>query len=181
MTRFIPNPKNLGPAWLGLFFCLTALLFLAGSVVRAGESKNLRVMIKDSQVTMDFKRIPDDERHVLALTHRRGKAEAGEGMSAEYESYMIIDAWVGRKGFRKGHSMLTFSDGSKIFYSWTADSKRNQANLPSLKGSGAITKGSGKFKGIEGRVEFSGVQDKPTSQDPSRARTTELTLAYTLP
>ena len=130
---------------------------------------------------MDYKLLPDGDRHVLALAHRRGSAQTNSGEKAEYVAHSIIDAWVGKKGYRKGYSMLTFADGSKIFYAWKADSKRNQDNLPSLKGRGMVTKGSGRFMGIKGTVEFTGVQIKSSRVDPSRARTTSAVITYTLP
>lgn len=180
MYKFIHCYKRI---WIGLFagaLSLTVLLFISIGHA-AAEDMKLQLKISDYGVSTDLKRLPDDRRHLLALSHRQGNAETDDGEKAEYEAYSIIDAWVGVKGYRKGYSVLTFADGSRIFYSWTADSKRNSDNLPSLKGAGEVTRGAGKFEGIKGKVEFSGVQDKATSEDPRRTRTTNLVLVYTLP
>lgn len=164
------------------YLCLLVLLILSvlfvflQSGASAREVGKLELKIDDANVTSDYKRVPDDRGHVMALVHRKGSGQTNFAEIVEYEAFSIIDAWVGRKGYRKGYSVLTFSDGSKIFCSWTADSKRNEDNLPSMVGKGDIAKGTGEYEGVTGKVGFTSVQNKPTIEDSSRARTTHMVL-----
>jgi len=161
---------------------LLAALWLALPVVQAvaGETRTMRIQVRDKERSTQYVLLPDQRGHVLALVHRLGKAKLDSGETADFEAYCLIEAWMGKKGIRRGHSWLTLKGGSQIYYGWTADSRRNQDNLPSLEGKGDITRGSGVFKGMKGKVTFKGVQVRPTSQDVQRTRDNDLVITYTL-
>lgn len=178
--------NNKGLLGIGTRLMVLAMLCVAGVGVSglealAAQAREMHIQVQDADHFMEYKMVPDDPGHVLALAQRQGTARLKSGQKAEYSAYSIIDARVGQRGVRRGYSILSFADGSKIFLAWRADSQRNKQNLPSLKGQGTISKGTGKYQGIKGTMQIRSVQIKPTSLDPKRTRITELIISYTLP
>ena len=179
--------QKCGSSRLTIMLAIVAVLFggawllLGSGPAAAGQVQVARITVVDRGVSAEVHRLDDAKGHVLALARREGEAKFKGGQSAKYQAWSLIDAWIGVKGIRRGYSKLSFADGSEIYLAWRADSKRNQANLPSLKGHGSITRGTGRFKGITGRLLLSGAQLKPTSEDPRRTRSTLVVLVYTLP
>jgi hypothetical protein len=147
----------------------------------AGEVVIIQAKIKHHGISNHVLPAPDEQGHVLGIGQRVGEVDFGGKETAKYESTTMVDAWVGKRGVYRGYTKYTFKDGSEIHMSWTAESARNEANLPSQQGGGKIINGTGRFKGIEGQAVFKATQIKPTEEDSSRAAMADAVLIYTLP
>ncbi len=165
-----------------LFFVALAALFInPAATAIAVEAEELTFTATHRTVTAITAPVGDVSNHWISVARREGKVELGDGQSADYKNVYLIEAWVGQKGIRQGYSTLSFQDGSSIYISETMDSARDENNLPSGKGLGTITKGTGRYKGITGTVEFTMQQLRPTSKDPQRTSVTKAVIKYTQP
>ena len=156
---------------IGTFYCES---------VYAERTVTVRVKIKSWRTTGHILPAPDEEGHVMAIGQREGEVDFDGKETAKYESTTMLDGWMGKKGIYKGYTKYTFKDGSAIFFSWTAEGRRNKEGLPTQHGSGTLQKGTGRFEGIRGMAVFSAIQLKPTSEDPNRTSITEALITYTL-
>ena len=164
-----------------ILFFGTGLQIWRLAPVDADQSLIAKVKITHRAISGQSLPAPDEKGHVVGIGQRQGKVDFNGKESAKYESTAMVDGWIGKKGIYKGYSKYTFEDGSAIFFSWTAEGRRNANGLPTQQGTGSIQGGTGRFKGIQGHAVFTTTQLKPTSEDPTRTSVADSVIVYTLP
>jgi hypothetical protein len=110
---------------------------------------------------------------------RNGSVTCDNGETATYWNCGNYILTIEKGGFSQGITVLTFKDSSKILV------KHNQPSRPDPERrvqwlwdyTAEITKGSGRFEGIQGRISISGKQ----LIDQQKTAIQEMTIKYTLP
>ncbi len=166
---------------LMISFLVTGVATLHFEPAYAEQTVTAKVKVTHRGISGHALPAPDEKGHVLAVGQREGEVDFDGKESAKYESTSMLDGWIGKKGIYKGYTKYTFKDGSKIFFSWTAEGGRNKAGLPMQQGRGIIKRGTGRFEGIRGQAVFTANQLKPSSEDRTRASVTDAVIVYTLP
>jgi hypothetical protein len=123
--------------------------------------------------------VGDEDGHVIGMGKGEGEAVLSNGETAKYSNVSTFDPRRGKGGTSEGYTRFIFSDGSGIVFYWTARITVGQDGLSSSEGEGIITKGTGRFEGIEGTSVFS--SKVQLSQDSKRITVADATITYTLP
>lgn len=173
--------KNMKAITLAVVIC-AALSLLSSAVPASAKSSAILTVEASSQiVSSQWLAAGDENGHVIGLQQREGTGTFSNGETARYSTVSTFDSYRSKNGTSKGYSTFTFSDGSTIILSWTADIIRKPDGLSTNHGKGVIIKGSGRFKGIEGGSTFSGRQLKSVADDPKQTASQSATINYTLP
>jgi hypothetical protein len=168
--------RNLGI--IGILFIAALLLVPAKQAV----AKSMKYKISGHVTKVEWIAVPDVEKHVIALYERRGVAIYENGESAAYHTRGTTNTIKGQGSFH-GYSNYLFEDGSTIMTEYTGTMwYPSGKKLRSLKGEGKYIKGTGRFKGIEGKVSFTGKIIAPYTKDKTKGENVvDVTGNYTLP
>jgi len=131
-------------------------------------------------VSAEWLPVGDEEGHVMGIQKREGTAVFTDGESAKYSFVGTFDIPNGKEGTANGYTKLEFEDQSLIMISWTSELPWSNGKLPTNTGRGTIIKGTGRFKGIQGKSVFSGRQLKAAAEDPKGTAIASVMLTYTL-
>ena len=162
-------------------FLIAALVLLPATQAMA---KTVNHKITSYITKLELIRVPDVEGHVVGVYYRKGIA-IFENEVAAYSTRGTIDIIKsGGKydGSFQGYSHKIYKDGSTVMvkyqgnYTWLPGAK-----LPSFVGTGEYFKGTGRFEGIKGKVNFNGKYITPYSKETKGDEYIEATGTYTLP
>lgn len=168
--------------FLSMTICLVTLIVIFHfETVYAEQTVIVKVKTTSRAISRQALPAPDEKGHVMGIGQREGEVDFDGKESAKYESTAMVDGWIGKRGIYKGYSKYTFKDGSEILFSWTGEGARNKEGLPMQHGTGIIQKGTGRFKGIQGRAVFTNTALKSPSEDPMRTSVADGVIVYTLP
>jgi hypothetical protein len=164
---------------LGLVTIIVTTIWV-GFAVSLARAETLKAKVTNYSVKLEYVPAGDVEGHVIGLNTRVGKAVFEDSQVADYLMASTFDFTLGKGGITNGYTKMTFRDNSFIMFKWRADAGIGPNRLPTSKGTGTITGGGGRFKGIKGMVSFSGKRTKPTSEDPKREMVVDAVLNYRL-
>jgi hypothetical protein len=166
-----------------LFGILVISGWVFGSAIQAGaETMKLKV----SNVVTKGERYPvgDVEGHIIAYLMRDGVIVSEDGEVGSMKALVVNDAMVGKGGSFLGYLLFTFVDGSNILSSFQqGEFSRDPEGKFALsqRASGELISGSGRFKGIKGKMSMTGKVLKPTKEEFAGKAYNDFTLTYTLP
>lgn len=155
---------------------------LSSAVMVSAETKHsLQVEATSYVVSSQWLPVGDEAGHLIGMQQREGEAVFSNNETATYSTVSTFDSRRSTGGSAQGYSKFTFTDGSLILFSWTAEITRTKDGLPFNQGKGTIIKGTGRFEGIKGGSVFTGQQLKPAAEDPKLTAGQSATISYTLP
>lgn len=162
---------------IGVF--LTAVLILVPAA-QAGE-KPFKYRIINRTAKMEWLPIPDVEKHVVGVLERRGvgifEGEIFEKGETAAQTAMVTFDLIKGEGSIQGYILWTFKDGSTYI-----GKIQGTVTPATVKGTGEIFKGTGRFEGIKGKVSFSGKYVTRYTKDETKADAIiDATGTYTLP
>jgi len=163
--------------------CVCIFLIAALVIVPAAQAggKPFKYRIINRTAKMEWGLVPDVEKHVVGVLERRGVG-IFEGEIFEKDETAAQTAWVTFDlikgvGSIQGYILWTFKDGSTYI-----GKIQGTKTLDTVKGTGEIFKGTGRFEGIKGRVSFSGKYVTRYTKDETKADAImDATGTYTLP
>ena len=157
--------------FLSIIFCLLP------SNANAEESE---YRITSYITKVEFIPVPDTEKHAVGLYERRGVAVFKNGEAAAYHTRGTWD-FTNSNGPFQGYTTLTFKDGSTSILKYIGTMTTDPGKLPKLKGSGEYIKGTGKYEGIKGTVNFHGGYVTPYNKETKGDVVVDVKGNYTLP
>jgi hypothetical protein len=101
----------------------------------------------------------DEKGHLVGILTRGGLALFENGEVANQTVVLLFDATLGKGGAYDTYSTITFEDGS----GWVTKTKGSMERTSDqkhllTKQAGEFIKGTGKYEGIKGNVNYTGIQ-----------------------
>jgi hypothetical protein len=101
--------------------------------------------------------VGDVEGHALSVTRTSGLASFPDGSVGTTYYIAALDYTKGDGPIVLSYNNLTFGDGSVLWYKATATTAVEGARA-SIKGTGIVTGGTGRYAGAKGEVSFTGAR-----------------------
>jgi hypothetical protein len=164
-----------------LFTLFIIVAWLFGFVVETrAETRKWRIYTYVAQ--MEILPVGDTEGHFLSMGIRRGLAHFADGEVAVFVNWWTVDVTKGH-ATAQGYALYTFEDKSTFAAKFEVAQQPGPQGLPSYKGTGKITKGTGRFEGIQGNVTIEGKNLVPYAKEKGLLADAyfDIVGTYTLP
>ena len=174
------DKRKMKVAIFGFVSILVIAAFLLGSVTQGVAEQTMKCKIASTNTKDERISLNDEEGHGFGMSISEGLAFFEGGEIAKTKSYTLFDFIPGKRSQQIGYTFFTFEDGATIVTSFQRLIAPGQIGIGSGKGSGEITKGTGRFGGIKGTTSSTG-KAFPGSKGEAYRYTDDVTFTYTLP
>jgi hypothetical protein len=164
--------------WI-LFGILVILAWVLGSAIQAG-AETMKCRTASVSTKVDTMQVSDLEGGTLHLGTSEGLAFCENGEIADFKAIFISDRTAGKGWQTIGYNYFTFEDGSKIITKFDQRATADSSGKISVKSTGEIVKGTGRFEGIKGTESGIGIKVPDVKGVPPKSAR-DRTLTYTLP
>lgn len=164
--------------WVLLGFFIIAA-WLLGFVIGA-QAETMKCRTASVSTKEDTMKVSDVEGRTLRMGTTEGLAFCENGEIADFKAIFISDRTAGKGWQSIGYNYFIFEDGSKIITKFDQRATADSSGKISVKSTGEIVKGTGRFEGIKGTESGIGIKVPDVKGGPPKSAR-DRTLTYTLP
>jgi hypothetical protein len=154
--------------------------WVLGSAVQARaevmKCKTVLTATKDERIPVN-----DEAGHALGMQILQGLAFFENGTLAKVRAHAVFDFIPGKGSQVIAYQIYTFEDGATIVNRVQRFVVPDQSGHYSVKATGEIVKGTGRFEGIKGTVSSTGKNFSKESEEEAVRSVADFTWTYSLP